>query len=52
MARTRMSAEQRKKSITWVMQSDITDAVIIGVKSREEIDEAVMHINNAFAETA
>ena len=44
--------EQRKKSITWVMQSDITDAVIIGVKSREEIDEAVMHINNAFAETA
>jgi aryl-alcohol dehydrogenase-like predicted oxidoreductase len=44
--------EQRKKSITWVMQSDIVDAVIIGVKSKEEIDEAVKHINEAFAEKA
>ncbi len=42
--------EERKKSITWVMQSDIVDAVIIGVKSKEEIDEAIKHINDAFAE--
>ncbi|MBN2590836.1 MAG: aldo/keto reductase [Sedimentisphaerales bacterium] len=42
--------EQRKKSIAWVMQSDIIDAVIIGVKSKEEIDEAIKNINDAFAE--
>jgi 1-deoxyxylulose-5-phosphate synthase len=41
--------EDRKKSLTWVMQSNIVDAVAIGMKSREEIDEAIMHINNAFA---
>jgi 1-deoxyxylulose-5-phosphate synthase len=41
--------EDRKKSLTWAMQSDIVDAVVIGMKSREEIDEAIMHINNAFA---
>jgi aryl-alcohol dehydrogenase-like predicted oxidoreductase len=44
--------EQRKKSISWVMQSDIVDAVIIGVKSKEEIDEAIKNINEAFAEKA
>ncbi len=44
--------EQRKKSIAWVMQSDIIDAVIIGVKSKEEIDEAIKNINDAFAEKA
>ena len=44
--------EQRKKSIFWVMQADIVDAVIIGVKSKEEIDEAIKHINDAFAEQA
>ena len=42
--------EQRKKSLTWVMQQDIVDAVVIGLKSKEEIDEAIMHINNAFSE--
>ncbi len=44
--------EQRKKSIKWVMQSDIVDAVIIGVKSKAEIDEAIKNINDAFAEKA
>lgn len=44
--------EQRKKSINWAMQSDIVDAVIIGVKSKEEIDEAIKNINDAFAEKA
>jgi aryl-alcohol dehydrogenase-like predicted oxidoreductase len=41
--------EDRKKSLTWVMQSNIVDAVVVGMKSREEIDEAILHINNAFA---
>ncbi|MBN1973899.1 MAG: aldo/keto reductase [Sedimentisphaerales bacterium] len=44
--------EQRKKALTWVMQSDIVDAVVIGMKSKEEIDEAIKHINEAFAEKA
>lgn len=44
--------EQRKKSLFWVMQSDIVDAVIIGVKSKEEIDEAIKNINEAFTEKA
>jgi aryl-alcohol dehydrogenase-like predicted oxidoreductase len=39
--------EDRKKSLTWVMQNDIVDAVAIGMKSKEEIDEAILHINNA-----
>lgn len=42
--------EQRKKSLTWVMQQDIVDAVVIGMKSKEEIEEAIKHINDAFAE--
>jgi aryl-alcohol dehydrogenase-like predicted oxidoreductase len=41
--------EDRRKSLTWVMQSGIVDAVVIGFKSRDEIDEAIRHINNAFA---
>jgi len=39
----------RKKSLTWVMQNNLVDAVVIGMKSKEEIDEAIMHINNAFS---
>jgi aryl-alcohol dehydrogenase-like predicted oxidoreductase len=44
--------EQRKKSLTWVMQENIVDSVVLGFKNKEEIDEAIMHINNAFAEMA
>jgi 1-deoxyxylulose-5-phosphate synthase len=40
--------EDRKKSLTWVMQSNLVDAVVIGVKSREELDEAITHVNKAF----
>ncbi len=40
--------EDRRKSLTWVMRSNLVDAVVIGLKNREEIDEAIMHINNAF----
>ncbi|MBN2318013.1 MAG: aldo/keto reductase [Acidobacteria bacterium] len=44
--------EDRRKSLTWVMQSGLVDAVVLGLKSREEIDEAFMHINNAFRNQA
>ena len=43
------TVEERRKSLTWVMQSNIVDAAVIGMKSKEEIDEAILHINNAFA---
>jgi len=39
--------EERKKSLTWVMQNSLVDAVVLGMKSSAEIDEAIMHINNA-----
>jgi len=40
--------EDRRKSLTWVMQGNIVDAVVIGMKNKEEIDEAILNINNAF----
>ena len=43
------TVEERKKSLTWVMQSNIVDAVVIGMKTKEEIDEAILHINSALA---
>jgi predicted aldo/keto reductase-like oxidoreductase len=43
------SVAERKRSLTWVMQNNLVDAVVIGMKSKEELDEAIMHINNAFA---
>jgi len=42
----------REKAIRFVMQSNLTDAVVIGFKSAAEIDEAIMRINNALAATA
>ncbi len=42
------SIEDRRRSLTWAMQTGIVDAVVIGLKSREEIDEAILNINNAF----
>lgn len=44
--------EDREKSIQFTMQSGLTDAVVIGFKSPAEIDEAIMRINRALAETA
>jgi aryl-alcohol dehydrogenase-like predicted oxidoreductase len=41
--------EDRKRSLTWAMKSGIVDAVVIGMKNKAEIDEAILHINNAFA---
>lgn len=43
-------AEQREKSIRYVMQSRLCDAVVIGFKTTAEIDEAIQRINRALAE--
>jgi len=43
--------EDREKSIRFTMQSGLTDAVVVGFKSPAEIDEAIMRINSALAET-
>jgi predicted aldo/keto reductase-like oxidoreductase len=43
--------EDREKAIRFVMQSDATDAVVIGFKSPAEIDEAISRINSALAAT-
>jgi len=42
--------EAREKSIRYVMQSGLCDAVVIGFKTTGEIDEAVQRINRALAE--
>jgi aryl-alcohol dehydrogenase-like predicted oxidoreductase len=40
--------EDRRKSLNWVMQNGLTDAVVLGMKSEGEIDEAIENINRAF----
>ena len=35
-----------------MMQAGLVDAVVIGFKSTAEIDEAILRINNALAQTA
>jgi predicted aldo/keto reductase-like oxidoreductase len=47
-----VNPEDREKAIRFVMQSDVTDAVVIGFKSEAEIDEAIARINSALAVTA
>ncbi|MHC4694949.1 MAG: aldo/keto reductase [Planctomycetota bacterium] len=44
--------EDREKSIRFAMKCDLLDAVVIGFKSPEEIDEAIKRMNSALAETA
>lgn len=44
--------EQRERSIRYVMQSGLCDAVVIGFKSPAEIDEAIERIDRALAEMA
>ncbi|MFH1883026.1 MAG: aldo/keto reductase [Planctomycetota bacterium] len=44
--------EDREKSIRFTMQSGLVDAVVIGFKSTAEIDEAILRINRALAQTA
>jgi hypothetical protein len=45
-------AEDREKSIRYVMQSGLCDAVVIGCKSPAEIDEAIERIDRALREAA
>jgi 1-deoxyxylulose-5-phosphate synthase len=47
-----VNAEDREKAVRFVMQSDVTDAVVMGLKSPAEIDEAISRINAALAATA
>ena len=44
--------EDRRKSLKWVMQNNLADAVVLGMKSKEEIDEAIANINSAFMPSA
>lgn len=41
--------KEREESIRFAMQCGLLDAVVIGFKSREEIDEAIGNINSALA---
>jgi len=43
--------QDREKSIRFVMQSGLVDAIVIGFKSPAEIDEAIQRINSALALT-
>ncbi len=42
--------EVRKKSIEFVMGLEAIDSVIIGLKSTEEVDEAIENMNNGLAQ--
>jgi len=42
-----INIEDRQKALNWVMKSNIVDAVVVGFKSKEEIDEAFVHIDRA-----
>jgi predicted aldo/keto reductase-like oxidoreductase len=42
--------EDREKAIRFAMQPGLVDAVVIGFKSTDEIDEAMMRMNRALAE--
>ena len=44
--------EDREKSIRFAMSRSELDAVVIGFKSKAEIDEAIRRMNQALAETA
>ena len=44
--------EDREKSIRFAMSRPELDAVVIGFKSRAEIDEAIQRMNRALAESA
>lgn len=44
--------EDRERSIRYAMSRPELSAIVIGFKSREEIDEAVMRVNRALAEQA
>ena len=46
------AAEERERSIRFAMQGGLVDAVVIGFKNTDEIDEAILRINRALSQTA
>lgn len=44
---TFVDPEEREKAIRFVMQSDVTDSIVIGFKDTAEIDEAIKRMNSA-----
>jgi aryl-alcohol dehydrogenase-like predicted oxidoreductase len=42
-------AEDREQAMQYVMQSGLADAVVIGFKSRAEVDESIARMNRALA---
>ena len=44
--------DDRERSIRYAMQPGLVDAIVIGVKSPAEIDEAIMRMNRALADYA
>jgi hypothetical protein len=49
---TFINPDDREKSIRYAMSRPELDAVVIGFKSTDEIDEAIRRMNAALAETA
>ena len=47
-----VKAEDREKSIRFAMSRPELDAVVIGFKSSDEIDEAIKRMNSALASPA
>ncbi len=47
-----VDAEDREKSVRFAMSRPELDAVVIGFKSRAEVDEAIQRMNRALAEAA
>jgi 1-deoxyxylulose-5-phosphate synthase len=45
-----VNAEDREKSIRFAMSLPELDAVVVGFKSRNEVDEAIKRVNSALAE--
>ena len=43
--------KDREKAIRFNLQSGLANAIVIGFKNTEEIDEAIMHINNIQVES-
>jgi len=47
-----VKAEDREKSIRFAMSRPELDAIVIGFKSKTEIDEGIKRVNQALAEQA
>lgn len=41
--------DERERSVRWVFQSGLIDAAVIGLRSTEQVDEAIERVNRALA---